>query len=169
MEHKAQKVVIDGYTFDSKKEGQFYWQFVKNYGLKFEVHPHFRYVDKKAKDGLNIGSKIYTPDFVIYEGGEIKHIYDVKTSVSLYGMTQGARDNIYWFQRMTPYWVQLVVPRSHDFQMTLYGTTSKTVLDAHAHRDRHGNVKYTSNGNCKYDYYNVYPDFNYDLRDIVGC
>ena len=41
----GKKVKLDGYTFDSKKEAQFYLQFVKPSGMRFDVHPHYRVID----------------------------------------------------------------------------------------------------------------------------
>lgn len=168
MEHFGQKVEVDGYKFDSKKEAQFYLQFIKPSGKQYEVHPHYRYADKASKDGVFLESKTYTPDFVVYENGDVLHVYDVKTSISLYGMTKGAKDTIYWFQRLTPYWVELVVPRKHDFQMRLYGPTDRKLLDAHAMHDRKGNIKTTSKGNVQFEYWNSYKDLNYDIHEFVG-
>lgn len=168
MKHFGKETTLDGHGFDSKKEALFYQRFIKPSGYAFEIHRPFKYAQTKGKASVKVGSKTYTPDFVVYENGEIKHIYDVKTSTSPAGMTQGAKDNIYWFQRFTPYFVEIVVPRLNDFKMSLYGLTNNHMLDRHVKRDRHGDIKTTSKGNPQYEYYNVYKNIDYDIREIVG-
>lgn len=169
MKHNAKKVVIDGYTFDSQKEGQFYLTFIKPSNFKYEIHPRYNYAGHKQKDGGYVYSKFYTPDFVVYgHDGKIMHVYDVKTSTSSAGWTDGAKANIYWYQRLAKPTVEIVVPRKHDFKMTLYGISARNNLDKHARRNRQGELKITKAGNYSYDRYNVYTDIDYDIHDIVG-
>lgn len=169
MKHFGKKVRLDGYTFDSKKEAQFYLEFIKPSGFKYEVHPRYRYADRKPKDGGYMVSKFYTPDFVVYDKqGNIMHMYDVKTSISQAGWTDGAKANIYWYQRFSKPTIEIVVPRQHDFKMTFYGVSSKHNLDKHAKRRQDGSLKITQAGNVTYDYYNVYNDIDYRIDDYIG-
>ena len=41
MQRIARKVKVNGFTFDSQKEANFYLKFVKDSGYKHEIHPSF--------------------------------------------------------------------------------------------------------------------------------
>lgn len=65
--------------------------------------------------------------------------------------------------------VEIVVPRAHDFKMTMFGWTKNAMLDQHVHYDIHGKMKINKhNGQPIYDHYNVYKGINYDIHDLVG-
>ena len=161
MKHFSGKVKLDGYTFDSQKEARFYQQFVKPSGYRYEVHPNYEIVKKFQLGGYNQSGVRYTPDFVVYDhDGKIKHVYDVKTSLSLYGTTAASKLRFKWFQYRYRLPVEIVVPRQHDFKMTLYGFTVKSMLDKHK--------KQTKSDKPKYSYYNVYSSIDYDINEIVG-
>lgn len=169
MRQLYRKVKLDGYTFDSKKEARFYQQFIKPSGLHYRVHPSFELVEKFQLGGYNQAGASYAPDFVVYgRDGKVAHIYDVKTSLSPLGTTTAAKLRFKWFQYRYRKPVEIVVPRQHDFKMTLYGFTVKTMLDQHEKKDRRGQVKRTKTGKPQYSYYNVYQDINYDINEIVG-
>lgn len=168
MKQFAKKVKVDGYTFDSAKEAQFYQQFIKPSGYKYEVHPSYTLTNSFLLGGYRQRKTTYAPDFVVFDEGEIKHVYDVKTSLSSEAISSGAKVRFKWFQLKYRIPVEIVVPRAHDFKMVLYGFTTPHMLDGHAHHDKHGNIKYTKNGDIVYDYYEVYKSIDYDIRDIVG-
>ena len=52
--HFGQKVVIDGYKFDSKREGAFYQNFVKGKVPWFDYHPKFTIDDQFPVGGLSL-------------------------------------------------------------------------------------------------------------------
>lgn len=67
MQHIAKKVKVNGFTFDSQKEANFYLKFIKNSGYKYEIHPSFLIKDKVALGGVNLTRISYAPDFVIFD------------------------------------------------------------------------------------------------------
>lgn len=170
MIYRGNKIELDGMKFDSKVEAQFYQRFIKPSGKRFLFHPSALLYERYKNHGVFMRAKGYTPDFVIQsDSGEWLHIYDVKSSLKPNGMTRDARERIEFYQHQTGNIVELVVPRTYDFKMAILGLSSNSVLDKHAKRDRHGNVKhYKRTGNVQYDHYNVYHSINYDIRDIVG-
>lgn len=168
MKQFAKKVKVDGYTFDSAKEAQFYQQFIKSSGYKYEVHPSYTLTDSFPLGGYRQRKTTYAPDFVVFDEGEIKHVYDVKTSLSPEAITGSAKLRFKWFQLKYRIPIEIVVPRKHDFKMVLYGFTTPHMLDGHAKYDRHGDLKLTKDGKPKFDRYNVYKSVDYDIRDIVG-
>ena len=60
MQRIARKVKVNGFTFDSQKEANFYLKFVKESGYKHEVHPSYVIKDKVALGGTI--RKIYVSD-----------------------------------------------------------------------------------------------------------
>ncbi|WP_251548306.1 DUF1064 domain-containing protein [Limosilactobacillus caecicola] len=169
MTYTNRKVKMDGYRLDSKKEARFYQSFIKPSGQRFEVHQPFKLVEKFPLGGYNQSGVTYTPDFVtIDDDGNITHVYDVKTSLSPLGIDNGAKVRFKWFQAHYRLPIEIVVPRTNDFKMTLYGFTVKTMLDRHVKHKRDGSIKVNKKGNPMYDYYNVYKNINYDIREIVG-
>ena len=124
----GEKVKVDGYTFDSKKEYDFYRKFVRDCGYRFEVHPNFSLHDtfKLAGRDVNIRSSRYTPDFVIYdENDSIMHVYDLKNSFTTYAIDQAAALRFKWFAWRYQIPVEVVVPRAHDFKVKILGTTKR--------------------------------------------
>lgn len=124
--HFGKKVdCSDGYRFDSEKEHQFYHNYIRESGFKFEVHPTFKLLRLFPVGGMNMGGTTYTPDFIVYDLGEMKHVYDVKTSVSPKGTENAAKNKFkrFAFENNMP--VEVVVPRTHDFKMTILGLTKK--------------------------------------------
>lgn len=113
----------DGYKFDSDKEHSFYHDYIKHCGYKFKVHPTINLLPKFAIGGMNMGGMSYTPDFIIYDMGKMKHVYDVKTSVSPKATDSAAKNRFkrFAFENNMP--VEVVVPRTHDFKMTILGLT----------------------------------------------
>ncbi len=81
MEHFGKKVKLDGYTFDSQKEAQFYQRFIKDCGHRYKVHPSYPLLDKCLVGGYDMKAHGYRPDFVVYDCDEVAHVYDVKTSL----------------------------------------------------------------------------------------
>lgn len=141
----GKKVKLDGYTFDSKKEAQFYLQFVKPSGMRFDVHPHYRVIDLFSIGGYRMRGMTYTPDFVLKRpDGSIAHVYDVKAGFTNYSVSTAARLRFKLFALRYHVPVECVIVRKHDFRVKILGLTTK--LDEYK---RHS--------------------VDYDLTDIIGC
>ena len=80
--YNANKIVIDGYNFDSKAEGQFYENLKefksKELILNFELQPKYELQPKFTKDGINHRQISYIADFLIYELDGSMKVIDVK-------------------------------------------------------------------------------------------
>ena len=141
----GKKVKLDGYTFDSKKEAQFYLQFVKPSGMRFDVHPHYRVIDMFPIGGYRMRGMTYTPDFVLKRpDGSIAHVYDVKSGFTNYSVSTAARLRFKLFALRYHVPVECVIVRKHDFRVKILGLTTK--LDEYK---RHS--------------------VDYDLAGIIGC
>lgn len=121
------KIEADGYTFDSKKEFDFYDHFVKNCGFRFEVHPPFllqELTQLPGTDRTKISAISYKPDFVIYdEYGQMIHVYDVKNSFGPYGIDQGNKLRFRLFAARYGVPVEAVVILAHEFKTIAQGVT----------------------------------------------
>lgn len=122
------KVRLDGYTFDSQKEADFYVQFVRDSNLHYEIHP--RYVLEPLKtlprsNRLKVSQYAYTPDFVIYNHNKIAHVYDVKSGLGQYGITTDVKNRFKAFTRKYGIPVEAVVVRKHDFKVIAQGITKQ--------------------------------------------
>lgn len=168
MKHFGKKVELDGYKFDSIKEAHFYERFIKDCGQTYKVHPTYQLLDKFSVGGFNMRGLSYTPDFVIYENGEITHVYDVKTSLDIRAIDVAAKIRFILFAYRYHMPVEVVVPRKNDFKMKLFSFSNTKIQAAHAQHDRKGNVKTYKNGHIKYAYYDVHKTVNYDLHDTIG-
>lgn len=80
--YKAEKIIIDGYTFDSKDEGRYYecLKQLKEQGgiLNFEIHPEFIIMPSFSKYGKRFREVKYIADFAIYHNCGDVEIVDVK-------------------------------------------------------------------------------------------
>lgn len=141
----GEKVHLDGYVFDSKKEATFYERFVKGSGFNFVVHKGFQlHPIIELFDGkLRLRSSKYTPDFVLYDrNGDIKHVVDVKNSFTSYAIDPAAALRFKLFAQKYGAPVEVVVPRLKSFRVSILGPTKKV------------------NPVTKYD-------FNYETSDLV--
>lgn len=124
----GEKVEADGYTFDSKKEFQFYEKFIKDSGHPFQVHQPFTLHEAiELVDGaVKIRSSRYTPDFIVY-GNDDKpaHVYDLKNSFTSFAIDQAAALRFKWFEKEYGIPVEVVVPRANSFKVKIMGTTKK--------------------------------------------
>ena len=78
----AEKINIDGYTFDSKVEGKYY-EYLKGLKAKgeilnFELQPRFTLQPKYKNNGVNVRAIEYVADFQIYYNDLYSEIIDVK-------------------------------------------------------------------------------------------
>ncbi len=90
LNKRGNKVTIDGYTFDSQKEANFYTKFVKDCGLPFEVHPRFKLTElTPTADGIGkISAIAYSPDFIIKNlDGSWRHVIDIKILLACMALT----------------------------------------------------------------------------------
>lgn len=78
-------MVVDGITFDSRMEADFYLELkkLKKEGkiVDFDLQPRFNLIPKFKKDGVTYRKMDYIADFLVYikDGNDIKKIvYDVK-------------------------------------------------------------------------------------------
>lgn len=168
MEHFGKKVKLDGYTFDSQKEAQFYQRFIKDCGHRYKVHPSYPLLDKCLVGGYDMKAHGYRPDFVVYDGDEVAHVYDVKTSLDNRAVDASAKLRFAIFARRYGVPVEVVVPRKNDFKTKLFDYSNAKIQKAHAKRDVHGNVKTYKNGHVKYAYYDVHESVEYDIHDTIG-
>lgn len=122
----------DGYTFDSEKEHKFYHQFVRDSGLRFNIHQQFELAPLKtiADGGVKARSIHYTPDFVIFNNhGQMMHVYDVKNSFGPYGIDSGPKEKFAEFLHKYSIPVEAVVVRAHDFKSIAQSITKKRPND----------------------------------------
>lgn len=169
MKHFAKKVELDGYTFDSQKEADFYLRFIKDSGMLYHVHPQFVIMDSVKVGGYEMRQHVYTPDFVVYRyDGSIAHVYDVKTSLSNLAVDTSAKLRFELFARRYHIPVEVVVPRKDSFKMKVFGYKNTRIQQEHTARDIYGNLKRYSNGTIKMEHYDVHKTIKYDLRDTFG-
>ncbi|WP_318646504.1 DUF1064 domain-containing protein [Lacticaseibacillus rhamnosus] len=116
-------MIIDGYSFDSQKEADFYTRFVKGCPFDFEVHPRFILEELKDIGDARIGQISYTPDVVVYHNHTISHVYDVKNSFGIYGIDAAAKIRFRLFAGIYHIPVEAVVVRKHDFKVIAQGVT----------------------------------------------
>ncbi|PWT34040.1 hypothetical protein DKZ26_11630 [Limosilactobacillus reuteri] len=124
----GQKIEKDGYKFDSIKEYNFYENFVKPSGLKFEVHKGFKLhpIIELQNGDLRLRSSIYTPDFVLYnKDGGMKHVIDIKSGFTQFAIDSAAALRFKLFADKYKVPVEVIVPRVHDFRVKIMGTTKK--------------------------------------------
>lgn len=124
LNKRGKKVKLDGYTFDSQKEADFYERFVKNCKLPYEVHPRFILEPKKIITGGSISSISYSPDFIIKDdSGTWLHVIDVKNSFGIYGIDTSNKLRFRLFAMKYGHPVEAVVIRKHDFKVITQGVT----------------------------------------------
>ncbi|MCP9357964.1 DUF1064 domain-containing protein [Liquorilactobacillus satsumensis] len=122
--HFATKPVMDGMKFDSKREMQFYANFIKG-KHRFEYHKKYPLFDKFAVGGMNMFGASYTPDFVIYDAdGNVAHILDIKTGFSSSAINSGIRLRFELFARRYGKPVEIIVPATKTFRMKILGLTT---------------------------------------------
>lgn len=78
----SHKTVVDGITFDSKDEAQYYEALkIRKYRgeiQNFELQPKFTLIQGFKKNGKTYRAITYTPDFVIYHNDNSEEYVDVK-------------------------------------------------------------------------------------------
>jgi hypothetical protein len=125
LNKRGNKVILDGFTFDSTKEAQFYERFVKGCGLPFEVHPRFKLTElTDLPEGGKISQIAYSPDFIIKnQDGTWRHVIDVKNSHGMYGIDQSNKLRFRLFAIYFKHPVEAVVIRKNDFKVITQGVT----------------------------------------------
>lgn len=80
--YRNKKVKVDGYSFDSKKEGEKYLELklLKTQGSvrDFSVHPKFEIIPKFEKDGQKYRASKYIADFEVFYADGRHEIIDIK-------------------------------------------------------------------------------------------
>ncbi|GAA0115262.1 DUF1064 domain-containing protein [Clostridium senegalense] len=80
--YNAQKIVVDGITFDSKAESQFYEHLkdlkAKEKILNFELQPRYLLTPSFKKLGKNYRKAEYVADFLIYHLDGSLEVIDIK-------------------------------------------------------------------------------------------
>lgn len=80
--YKSKKVTVDGITFDSKDESEYYKclkiKFSKGEIKNFELQPKFQLVPKFKKLGKNYMAITYKPDFRVYHLDGTEELVDIK-------------------------------------------------------------------------------------------
>ncbi|WP_334427203.1 MULTISPECIES: DUF1064 domain-containing protein [unclassified Levilactobacillus] len=125
LNKRGTKVSLDGYTFDSQKEADFYMRFVKPSKLQYTIHPRYVLSPLTQVGNVKVSQIAYKPDFVIYNGDEIAHVYDVKNSFGVYGIDASVKLRFKLFLLSQGIPVEAVVVRKHDFKVIAQGITKQ--------------------------------------------
>ena len=106
--YHAKKVIIDGITFDSTKEGSFYKQLLlkekaieeKERVIDIELQPRFDYTIEYAANGRTMKTKaFYKADFKVTYGNGSVQIIDVKGfKTSIYKQKKKIIESLYKIQ-----------------------------------------------------------------------
>lgn len=132
LQHYGNKVKSDGITFDSEKEFKFYDKFLKDCGYDVTVHEKFDLLEKNViNDKITLRAISYKPDFVVRDGNNIKHVYDVKNGFTAYAIDRGNNIVFKLFAKKYGIPVEVAVPRTHDFKTKILGTTKKYEIQIH--------------------------------------
>lgn len=133
--HFGKKSTVDGYKFDSQKELDFYLRYIKNSGYEFEVQKNLVLVDKFPLGSHNVRSVSYKADFVVLDGDQIKHIYDVKNGFNGYAIDDKSQLKFKLVAQKYHVPVEVVVLRKNDFKVGVLGTTKKIEVQARTNID----------------------------------
>lgn len=125
LNKRGTKVHLDGYTFDSQKEADFYTRFVRDSGLRYTIHPKYVLTPLTELGKVKASQISYKPDFVIYKDGKISHVYDVKNSFGVYGIDGSVKLRFKLFLLTQGIPVEAVVVRKHDFKVIAQGITKQ--------------------------------------------
>lgn len=123
--HFGRRVELDGQKFDSIKEAQFYSRYIKPSGYAYRCQERFTLLETYTLELIRLRQTVYKADFVIYDEGRIKHVYDVKNSLSRYNIDEKSRLKFQMFARKYGVPVEVVVPRAGGFLVAILGTTKK--------------------------------------------
>lgn len=124
--HFGRRVELDGQKFDSIKEAQFYSRYIKPSGYVYRCQERFTLLETYTLELIRLRQTVYKADFVIYDdAGRIKHVYDVKNSLSRYNIDEKSRLKFKMFARKYGVPVEVVVPRAGGFLVDILGTTKK--------------------------------------------
>lgn len=127
LNKRGNKVVEDGYTFDSQKEYRFWRDFIRDSGFDYQVHPKFDLVESfTVDDKVKLRSISYKPDFVVRDSlGRIKHVYDVKNGFTVYAIDSSVQLRFKLFAKQENIPVEVAVVRAHDFKTKVLGVTKR--------------------------------------------
>lgn len=125
LNKRGTKVHLDGYTFDSQKEADFYMRFVKPSKLQYAIHPRYVLSPLTQVGNVKVPQIAYKPDFVIYNNDKIVHVYDVKNSFGVYGIDASVKLRFKLFLLSQGIPVEAVVVRKHDFKVIAQGITKQ--------------------------------------------
>lgn len=126
MKYTNKKIVVDGYTFDSQKESEFYLRYIKGCKQKFEVQKTFVLHEKFNIGGLKMRGTTYKADFVIYDNvGNLAHVFDLKNGFNTYAIDAKSRLKFKLFAKRYGIPIEVVVLRKCDFKMAVLGLTTK--------------------------------------------
>lgn len=76
--YKNQKTIVDGMTFDSKAEAQYYVQLKQRGVTNFKMQESFVIHDAFSLNGKRYQAIQYKPDFTFYENEQLVKVVDVK-------------------------------------------------------------------------------------------
>lgn len=125
LNKRGNRVRLDGYTFDSQKEADFYTRFVRDSGAQYKVHPKYVITSLTELGQVKASQISYKPDFVVYKNGEVSHVYDVKNSFGVYGIDSSVKLRFKLFLLKYGIPVEAVVVRKHDFKSIAQGITKQ--------------------------------------------
>lgn len=98
-----QKNVVDGYKFDSKIEAKYY-QYLKLMKADFKIHEKFETLPSfdLQNPRKHVRGCTYTPDFSIYEHGNLVSVVDVKGSRATLTRASVLRMKMFMAKYQTP-------------------------------------------------------------------
>ncbi|MCM6820039.1 hypothetical protein [Pediococcus pentosaceus] len=132
MPTTGKKITKYGEKWDSEKELAFYERFImdKVPARLVSIHESFPLFDKTwAQYPAVVPSWKYTADIVIRnKAGQIEHVYDVKNSFGIYGISIANKLTFKQFTRLYGIPVEAVVVRKHDFKTACIGVTKQLDL-----------------------------------------
>ena len=120
LNKRGTKIKLDGYTFDSQKEYDFYVRFVKDCGFKYEVHPRFILQELTDIGNGKITAIRYTPDFVIYEDNGDFIAFDSLQTFSKNDKGQDIVFTNYWGIPVDPQTGYPLIKKGHELACEAY-------------------------------------------------
>lgn len=112
-------VIIDGIRWASKAEGNYYLQ-LKNLKLDFKWHESFVIKDAFTFNRKRHGKQVYTPDFSIYDHGELVSVVDVKGGEATFTAASKLRMELF----MDRYRIPVVIAR-YDYDTHTFSEAEK--------------------------------------------
>ncbi|QFR66446.1 DUF1064 domain-containing protein [Furfurilactobacillus rossiae] len=138
LNKRGKKIHKWGQDWDSQKELDFYERFLMKQVKPDNLLIHHSYplcdlyqvTNDPVMGPIKIRSWKYTPDFVVLDDFKhFLHVYDVKNSLGVYGLSEANKLTFKMFARKYGIPVEGVVVRAHDFKVAAIGVSKQLDLD----------------------------------------